>query len=107
MAEAGSIIVYVDDDLDDQQLLRDAFSSVSNHELLILPNGDELFNYLKTGKKPICLLVLDINLPGRDGIEILQQLKTLPHLSSIPVVMFTTGVNYLQAMELKRIGVEV
>lgn len=56
---------------------------------------DYLFNrgkYADKKKYPLpCLILLDIKLPGIDGIEVLQKIKEDPNLKRIPVIMLTTS----------------
>ncbi|RYZ30268.1 MAG: response regulator [Chitinophagaceae bacterium] len=100
-------IVYVEDDYDDQDLLQAAFPKLGDHSLVTLANSTELFSYLEKGTEEICLLVLDINLPFLDGIQILQFIKESPQYREIPVVVLTTGANSPQMKELRALGVEV
>jgi len=56
-------------------------------------SGDELFDALK--KKLPDLILLDIMLPGEDGISILKRLRTMPATKQIPVIMLTAkGTEY-------------
>ncbi|HVK97882.1 MAG TPA: response regulator [Flavisolibacter sp.] len=90
-----SIIVYADDDPDDLQLLEQAFTHYSNNiEMVTVSSGFQLLSYLK-GLAPFdplpCLIILDINMPGLNGKEVLLQLRQLERFESIPVVLFTTS----------------
>ena len=52
------------------------------------------------------MIILDINLPGPDGIRLMNDLKQSPY-NHLPVVMFTNGANAPQIKALKNFGVEV
>lgn len=104
---ARTTVVYVDDDEDDRELLRDAFAAISDHALITLKNGVELFSYLPSSFKTVCLIVLDINLPGEDGIKIVERLQRTEDYLFIPVVMFTTGIHPPQIKALQEKKVEV
>ena len=92
-------IVLADDDPDDQQLTREAF--VANrlvNELVCVDDGEELMDYLhRRGrfselKEPLPgLILLDLNMPRKDGREALKEIKADPHLRRIPIVVLTTS----------------
>jgi CheY-like chemotaxis protein len=86
-----------DDDADDRMLTKDALeeSRVAN-ELHFVEDGEELMDFLnRRGKhadapKP-GLILLDLNMPKKDGREALKELKEDPELKRIPVVVMTTS----------------
>jgi CheY-like chemotaxis protein len=93
-------ILMAEDDADDRQLTREAFeeSRVVN-DLRFVENGVELMDYLKgRGKysdpeqspRP-GLILLDLNMPKKDGREALNEIKSDPALQHIPVVVLTTS----------------
>ncbi|GAA6184619.1 response regulator [Aliiglaciecola sp. NS0011-25] len=94
------IILMADDDDDDRLLAQDALneSRVLN-SLKCVEDGVELMHYLKrVGKyadKEIYprpgLILLDLNMPRKDGREALAEIKADPDLRSIPVVILTTS----------------
>lgn len=67
------------------------------HNLTILPDGERALAYLERELKengslyatPL-LILLDLNLPGRDGYEVLKCIKTNPRTRRLMVIMFTT-----------------
>ena len=94
------IILMADDDADDRMLTRDALeeSRVLN-ELRFVEDGEELMEYLtRKGKyanpedspRP-GLILLDLNMPKKDGREALKEIKSDPNLRRIPVVIMTTS----------------
>lgn len=86
-----------EDDPEDQMLVRDAFRMAHpDAALRIVADGEELLDYLhQRGAYPDAirphLILLDLNMPRRDGREVLQSIKSHPHLHRIPVVVFTTS----------------
>jgi CheY-like chemotaxis protein len=52
-----------------------------------------------------CLIILDLNLPRHDGIEILQELMTKKHLTGVPVVVLTSSDSPRDRMLASRLGV--
>lgn len=87
-------IVIVDDDADDREIIRDAFASATeDQEYVFIENGDSLLEYLQQQKdtSPPSLIMLDLNMPGKDGRETLQEIKTNDNFQHIPTIVFTTS----------------
>jgi CheY-like chemotaxis protein len=93
-------IVLADDDPDDRQLTEDAFSEnrLAN-QLHCVEDGEELMDYLhRRGKYESLsrerlpgLILLDLNMPRKDGREALKEIKADPGLRRIPIVVLTTS----------------
>lgn len=86
-----------DDDADDRMLTKEALeeSRVLN-DLRFVEDGEELIEYLKRrGKYEDAprpgLILLDLNMPRKDGREALKEIKSDPDLRRIPVVVMTTS----------------
>lgn len=93
------VILMADDDADDRMLARDAMeeSRLSN-PFFFVEDGQELMEYLrhegKYTKQPAPrpgLILLDLNMPRKDGRQALREIKSDPHLRRIPVVVLTTS----------------
>ena len=93
-------ILMAEDDPDDRELAREAFvESRLINDLRFVESGDELLDYLKRrgaysapGAAPTPgLVLLDLNMPGMDGREALERIKSDPALKHIPVVVMTTS----------------
>jgi CheY-like chemotaxis protein len=87
-------ILIVDDDADDREIIRDAFSGTApDQEYIFLENGDKLLAYLESDLAPqnLSLILLDLNMPGKDGRESLREIKTDKRFHQIPIVVFTTS----------------
>jgi len=93
-------ILMADDDADDRALTREAFeeSRLAN-DLRFVEDGVELMDYLRRNGRyadPASsprpgLILLDLNMPKKDGREALAELRADPALSSIRVVVMTTS----------------
>jgi CheY-like chemotaxis protein len=93
-------ILMVDDDLDDFFLARDAFRETGiPNDFELITDGEELMDYLyRRGKflslqnSPLPILILlDLNMPKKDGREALAEVKKDPDFRRIPIVVFTTS----------------
>ena len=100
-AKKRSIIILIaDDDAEDRMLLKEALEENRlKNSLQFVENGEELMDYLQhRGKfsdkdkyQAPGLILLDLNMPKKDGREALKEIKADPHLRLIPVVVLTTS----------------
>jgi CheY-like chemotaxis protein len=88
-------ILIVDDDTDDREIIRDAFKSNNNdhREYVFIETGDQLMEYLLDASDVDLpsLILLDLNMPGKDGREALKDIKANDRYRSIPTIIFTTS----------------
>lgn len=73
-------IIIVEDQPDSLKLLT-TLLTLKGHHVVGLPNGDRLAEIVRTHEPAPSLVLLDIQLPGRDGYEVLDELKALPERS--------------------------
>src|SRR5678815_5280709 len=100
MSRKSITILLADDDADDRMMAADALeeSRLAN-DLRFVEDGEELMDYLhRRGKfaEPDAaprpgLILLDLNMPRKDGREALREIKAEPELRSIPVIVLTTS----------------
>ena len=87
-------ILLAEDDSDDQKLFHEFLQDRSDISLMqSVENGVELFNVLEsTGNTEDLpdIIVLDQNMPKRNGIQTLQMLKENNHYNKIPVLIYST-----------------
>src|ERR1700720_3378529 len=92
-------VLLVEDSSGDVRLTREAFKDAKVHiNLHVAADGVEAMAFLKgEGKHAHAprpdLILLDLNLPRKDGREVLQEIKESPALTSIPVVILTTSAS--------------
>ncbi|GGK17588.1 response regulator [Deinococcus malanensis] len=85
-------ILLIDDNPQDRVLAEEAFEQVcADCHLLTQPSGPEALEYLKNTTVLPDVLLLDVNMPGMNGFEVLAALKSDPRLALIPVVMLSTS----------------
>ena len=73
-------IIVVEDQPDNLKLLT-AVLTAKGHHVVGLSNGDRLMETVRTAQPAPDLVLLDIQLPGRDGYALLEELKTVPERS--------------------------
>jgi CheY-like chemotaxis protein len=93
-------ILCAEDDPDDRLLMQDALQEAPlGSRLLFMEDGEELMSYLHrrgpwadpaSSPRP-SLILLDLNMPRKDGREALREIKESPSLRTIPVVILTTS----------------
>src|SRR4030095_8799262 len=87
-------IILADDDEDDQQLFKELLTDLSISVFLTtVQDGEKLMNILHTypDAPPPHLIVLDINMPLKDGIECLTEIRSNRKFDNTPVFMFSTS----------------
>jgi CheY-like chemotaxis protein len=90
-------VLLVEDDPGDVLMTREAFEHHKIHnQLHVVNDGEQAIQFLRqlgeyAGAPRPGLILLDLNLPRRDGLEVLAELKGDPELRVIPVVILTTS----------------
>jgi CheY-like chemotaxis protein len=93
-------ILLVEDNPADVRLIREAFKdNKTKNDFHVEQDGQAALNYLnnvnsngnRNGFTRPDLIILDLNLPKKNGFEVLEQIKTNPDLKSIPVVVLSTS----------------
>jgi CheY-like chemotaxis protein len=95
MHRPKAVILLVEDDpghacLIEKNLRRSNIDS----EIVKLSDGQQTLDYLfapaKAAERPRIVVILDLNMPGLSGYQVLQRLKSNPRTQSIPVIVLTT-----------------
>lgn len=90
-------ILLVEDDPGDVELTRLSLNEAKlSLNMTVVGDGEEAMAYVRkagkyAGAKTPNLILLDLNLPRKDGREVLTELKSDEHLKEIPVVVLTTS----------------
>jgi two-component system, response regulator len=109
------MILMADDDEDDRQLTQDAMAEARlANELRFVGDGEELMEYLhhrgdyadggREAPEP-GIILLDLNMPRKDGREALAEIKSDPNLRHIPVVVLTTSRDEEDVVKTYDLGV--
>lgn len=84
-------ILQIDDDADDCEMFADVLRQVSNSKYVAINNPFIAVTNLINGLLKPDVIVLDVNMPGMNGIEVLSKIKENQETSAIPVIMFSTS----------------
>jgi DNA-binding response OmpR family regulator len=107
-------IVVVEDSVADVVLLRHALDThvgKGGYDLRVFPDGARGMHYIENFSNSIPnglipdLLVVDINLPVYNGLEILRRLRQHAALSEVPVVILTTSDSTAEREQAERLGI--
>jgi CheY-like chemotaxis protein len=94
-AEGKALILYVEDDDLIAHLVQ---QEITDYEILRVSDGDHAIEFLnrsvayRDSPRP-ALVLLDLNMPKRDGFQILAEIRAIPSFAAIPVAMFTASQN--------------
>ncbi|MBF2075005.1 MAG: response regulator [Synechococcales cyanobacterium C42_A2020_086] len=97
--DARKIIFLIEDNRGDIRLIQEALKSTAAQcEVVVARDGMEAMSYLRqegdyaNAIRPD-LILLDLNLPKKDGREVLAEIKADPSLKHIPIIVLTTSRN--------------
>ena len=94
------VILMADDDADDRLMIKEALKETNfNSDLKFVEDGEELLDYLNKRKRyhdlvraPLpSLILIDLNMPRKNGNEAIMEIKNDPVLKRIPIVVLTTS----------------
>ncbi|MDR4505706.1 MAG: response regulator [Candidatus Scalindua sp.] len=100
LKETKKKVVLIEDDSDHAELIVDVLHDEDVHnEIVLLKDGQKAVNYFQNRgdsenrllSSQIDLVLLDINLPKVQGLNVLKLIKSLPEFGSVPIVVLTTS----------------
>ena len=100
-------ILLVEDDRVDAMIVKRALDELKvTNELVHTSDGQEALDYLqnKDDRRP-CLILLDLNMPKTNGIELLKIVKADDVLKKIPIVVLTTSTQEQDVIKTFKLGV--
>ena len=93
-----SVILMIDDNPTDVLLIKEAFAFCeADSEIHVAEDGVYALEFLKRQGQDLHaprpdLILLDLNMPRKNGFEVLAELKADPELNTIPVIIYTSSV---------------
>jgi CheY-like chemotaxis protein len=86
-------VLFVDDDSDESYLFNEALEHAKlNIRLSRASNGNDLLSFLHSQPAPD-LVIMDINMPYKDGVEALTEIRKEPRFNNIPLIIYSTSNN--------------
>lgn len=88
-------IMLADDDEDDRLFFKEAFEEIKiKTNIKIVNDGVELMDYLSRQENQVPhMLFLDLNMPRKNGIDCLLEIKQLPHLNDMAIAIYSTSAS--------------
>lgn len=95
MSKYGPIVI-IEDDADDKKIFEDAVKDLQyNNSIIWFDNTDDAYEYLDRTNDSIFMIFSDVNLPGKNGLDLKKKIDSVPHLrqKSIPFVFYSTSAH--------------
>jgi len=112
-AKLIDLILMVEDEQDHAELVIDALREVGSvKKVALIKNGQTALDYLfRKGKfedRTLCprpgLILLDLNLPGKNGLEVLKSIRSETRFSTIPIIILTTSQSVDMVKQTAELG---
>ena len=90
-------VFYLDDDKDDIELFLEATESFDNVQVVVFTDGDTMLKNLHLIKKIPNALFVDLNMPKKNGLDVIKEIRIYDRYSDMPIVVLTTiGYNNIE-----------
>ena len=99
------VIFYTDDDRDDLDTFKDAISEIDEStELHTMEGGDALIEALGNPPPKPHIVFLDLNMPGKNGFEVLQELRSSSNFATLPIIILSTSIDAASIKNSREMG---
>ena len=98
-------ILLIDDDIEDQEIFRNALLNISNDfEFISITDSKNALDKLIAKELKPDIIFLDLNMPIVSGEEFLIKLKANNEIKGLPIIIFSTTSNPISVLNAKEIG---
>lgn len=97
-------VLIADDDHDDRMLIQDALARKGLGTVKLFSNGEELLRYLQTAQTLPALILLDLNMPLKNGFECLTELRANTRFADVPIVVMSTSSAVRDRRKCEQLG---
>ncbi|MFN8347955.1 MAG: response regulator [Spirosomataceae bacterium] len=106
--EKGKVnIFYVDDDADDRLLFEAALSEINDDaKLTVMEDSDELLHILENPPPTPNLIFVDLNMPRKNGYQVLKEIKSNHSFKRLPVLILTTSAEKTIMEKARSLGAD-
>lgn len=105
MKTAAYTIFYTDDDADDQDFFREVLSEIGGgHRVFTQSGGDALLRLLDNPPPAPDVIFLDLNMPVKNGYQVLEEIRRSPKHKDLPVIIFSTSDDEGAIDKSKKLG---
>lgn len=94
------IVLSVDDSLVVQTMIKRALCD--NYQVLLVSNAVDALKVINTN--PIALLLLDVTMPGIDGLEFCRTVRSIPKFKNLPIIMLTARDKFSDKLRGQMVG---
>jgi CheY-like chemotaxis protein len=102
MARTLRRILCIEDDPDIQQVAQLSLEALGGFEVTLCGSGAEALEVV--GRAAPDLILLDVMMPGMDGVETLSRLRALPGLAAVPILFMTAKVQPGEVRRFRDLG---
>lgn len=100
------LILLVEDNPADVGLICEAIEREGiQARILVLDDGDKAVRHLELLPENPALIVLDLNLPKKSGIEVLEYIRSSDHYRKTPAILFTSSLSPAERVRVDALGV--
>ena len=101
-------IWLAEDDLDDAIIFSETLKEIRpESQLEVVENGEQLMEQLRANDTLPNFIFLDLNMPRKNGLECLKEIKTSDELKLIKVIILTTSASRTEKQQCYDLGVEM
>ncbi len=97
-------ILLVDDSLTMRRIQRNVLEEIGVQSFAEAADGEEAIELLKGDPAKFDLVLLDVNMPNKNGVETLKEIRSNPDLEKLPVIMVTSEAERSIVVELIKSG---
>jgi response regulator RpfG family c-di-GMP phosphodiesterase len=99
-------LFYVDDDPDDLEFFKVTAASIGE-DVCVFLLGDLMLHALHHPPPDPSVVFIDLNMPTKNGFEVIQEIKSAPNLENLPIVVYSTAATRPTIEKCRELGVSL